>query len=314
MAMRPTADPPTEPSTSGSGLAARFVRSPQWFKVGLGIGMVVVVALGLGGQRVYESFLDNPRFCLSCHEPNPSMLLFADDSHRDMPCQRCHYVDDDAIRSMLYATVFRDSSRPHRASKPLDRKCTGCHFDPTATSTTVLASPGHAQHAPKAKCLTCHGSRFHAVRRPEEQCASCHPELASTDRMMSQVHCKSCHNFVDAEATVYPNRRDCRSCHEREHVAMPEFGRAGHMATEPCFTCHEAHGRPPLATCEGCHLRASSSPLHVKHDDDSCTECHAAHTFIVRAETCVRHHHHPPMAAKLQLSEWRAAAARGRRR
>jgi nitrate/TMAO reductase-like tetraheme cytochrome c subunit len=295
--------------TESGGLLLQLRKTPRWFRALLGASVVVVAALALGGQHVGREFMNTPDFCRSCHEPNVALLLFAEDSHHDMDCQACHSVDEMAVREMLIATVLQDSSRPHRATHPSDYQCRVCHQDPKRTDVTVLESPGHRQHRPRVQCLRCHGSRFHSLRKPENQCRDCHAEASGPGRLMSEVHCKSCHNFVDANAAIVPTRRDCRRCHARHRVWMPALADDSHMSQLPCFACHEAHGRQPPETCEGCHPGVNESALHEVHADTICERCHEPHRFDPEPASCVAHHHDARIENDLHRPEWSVPGA-----
>jgi hypothetical protein len=149
-----------------------------------------------------------------------------------------------------------------------------------------MKSPGHKVHVGSGlvACRKCHGSRVHGVIEPESVCAECHPDQVAGRVDMTMLHCDTCHNFLDQSRTILPSRKDCQACHLARNIEVPEFAKDGHMATLPCWSCHEPHSTDdPGARCAACHVDlAKKVPRHPKLGKSACVDCHKPHTFEAR--------------------------------
>lgn len=266
-----------------------------------------ILALALTKNRLDHYVAEDPKFCKSCHEMSPAVEVWASDSHAKLACQKCHAIDEEQLRTMLVSTVAGASDEPHPKLDAAHIRCESCHLSEEHKRKPVMSSAGHLQHVKSVKvgCLECHGSRVHRIVKPETVCKNCHEELVGASGEMTEVHCQSCHNFLDPDHTIVPSRRDCQGCHDERRVPTPAFPETGHMTKFPCFACHEPHvARDAGEICIECHVRIAANEDHERHHDEKCQRCHEPHGFDVTDERCATHHHTGFNAPKLEREKW----------
>lgn len=325
---------------------------PRPVLVGLGSTVVVLVALVALFARVSWNYVQhNNNFCVSCHVMVPAYSRFETSAHSKLECHDCHQESIVASAMQVYYWVAeRPAAIPPHAKVP-NGVCLHCHDQDTASHTwqRILATAGHTVHlrssAPALRnlqCVTCHGVEIHRFAALDETCSKsgCHVDaLIRLGKManQSEMHCTICHQFnapvsahlsTDSAARfLSPASPECLHCHEMRNV-MTSFDVTRDPHHGQCGWCHDPHKQTTAAaaiescTRSGCHAQPETlTPMHRGLPPGTlarCTDCHVAHTWVVRGTACQRCHGdimRPPPAASAPpaarpVSAVRTASAR----
>jgi hypothetical protein len=195
--------------------------------------------------------------------------------------------------------------------------------DPDSTWQRIVATAGHRVHLESdssaldsVQCVTCHGQEVHRFVPASETCAQsgCHQQAQVEMRLgrmrdQTAMHCSGCHVFAravsenvaldSARRGLAPVRDECLACHAmRERMGAFDPLLDPHEGT--CGACHNPHVQetPEAAfeTCaaSGCHVGPDTlTPFHRGIGAPAlarCGDCHAAHQWTVKEQTCVSCH------------------------
>jgi hypothetical protein len=253
--------------------------------------VALAAAVGVLSVQRFRSYVDeDPRLCLACHRASPEFGLWAEGSHRSVPCQRCHHSTPEQGVAMLAAFVA--GGRPQgKHAEVVIGSCAGCHFSHDPRWREVVESPGHRVHWTERKitCVRCHAASMHGFAPVATACGSCHPGHAVGVHGMESLHCFACHTFIGHGERLRPTRRDCLRCHAARGVDAPMDADATPMKMD-CSSCHRPH-RPTgetLAPCGECHRPEDvrRGGLHRSPGHDRCLECHRPHVWVADPSAC----------------------------
>lgn len=290
-------------------------------KLLIGVGVVVLVAAGLGLVRMRTYVTEDPRFCATCHQTSPEFALWSNNQHSQVACQKCHHTTTEQSLAMLGA--FVRGVQPGHSSEgkhaPVEiGACAACHLTHDKEwALQVGASRGHRVHAVEAKisCVRCHASGVHRFEPPTRICAECHPGHSVAVEPMHQFHCLACHDFLSVEKTMRPSRRDCLRCHQARGIHPSRFPDDAPMRFT-CGACHKPHSVPGAdrVECDACHVAVAKSGLHARPAHRDCRQCHKAHAWKSEKEDCLRCHkafasHHADRPTCSECHSWTAAEA-----
>lgn len=179
---------------------------------------------------------------------------------------------------------------------------------------------------PDLQCVECHGASVHRFTPSKATCgqSGCHGDVEMRLGGMSDltVHCVACHDFTrptsgrmvaggaddslamrDRRDTLTagllePERRQCMSCHAMRSRLVDFPVDDPHDAE--CSACHNPHEQEESAravascTTGGCHTPLDTTAnRHHRIEADvvaECTQCHTAHSFDVRGQSCLNCH------------------------
>jgi hypothetical protein len=274
---------------------------------------IPLVGVAAGVQKLRRYTAQDPRFCISCHEPSPEFALWIESPHRKVACQGCHHSRPEQGLAMIRAFLL--GQRPgHSGEKHAPVRigsCVGCHATHDRSWAAVSASPGHKLHLERRiECVACHGGSIHRFQPAAESCRACHAQSVQLPRMQGQ-HCFACHEFLAPEPARNAARRDCRPCHLAQGVVDSRFPASAPMAFD-CARCHKPHqpGGQHRVGCESCHASIAEAGLHGVASHRQCGLCHRPHVWTSAPGDCLRCHAQAAgHAARVTCSEchrWRA--------
>lgn len=190
--------------------------------------------------------------------------------------------------------------------------CTNCHRQFHAYNPTK-----HNYKAIMPKCQRCHGLK-HGKAFPK--CMMCHknphsplqiPFSVLTKKVKVKsgkmvIRCAICHAKIGAEFAANPTKHNtevgCDGCHADKHGYKPSCldchdPHVKGQTFKDCLVCHSPHSalkikkypeNTPNNICGSCHkseyrkLRTN----HTKHSELHCADCHVAHGFIPKCQSC----------------------------
>lgn len=256
--------------------------------------------------------------------------------HAQIACARCH---DKRTASGTASFLGKTSACASCHADPHQGKlgvgCAGCHtaeawkaLKPASTGFdhSKTAFPLLGQHATVA-CKACHGEPARYRGLEFSSCASCHED---PHRGKLGASCEGCHTVTGWKKVVGFDKRHpalslanghahvgCGRCHDRGTAKPPSRG-------SECVSCHQPVHVAAFGTgCRGCHATIkwvglarevelashdkTSFPLHGKHADLPCANCHnprlpiARRFHAARAGDCASCHKdpHPPTVRAL---------------
>ncbi len=257
-------------------------------------------------QHVANYVESDPGYCAQCHASRDQYVVWDQDAHHRVACQKCHQQTLQEAAAMLQAYV-KGGGVARSGKKKLihsgwveDRACLGCH-GPTASSRVSMAnSPAHLVHLelPRVDCLTCHSRGIHRRSEPETSCQKCHDEKAGKG-CAGDGKCTACHTFVGPADSLLPSRATCEGCHQVSGVGKSTHAKDPHMGNLDCSVCHRPHAPsgPKVVACLSCHAGKSSSCFHGVAGRSTCIDCHKPHLWDASAVECRSCHSGPHVVA-----------------
>lgn len=185
---------------------------------------------------------EDPDYCAQCHVQKDQYVLWEQDAHHKVVCQKCHRQSLQEAAGMLEAFAYgspASHSGKHvkmHAAWVDDSTCLACHGRDGRSKQRMDGSALHVQHLkiPRVGCLTCHAHGIHRRSEPETACAFCHPE-PKAPACRSGVRCSSCHAFAPSQQMPWAQSAACAACHSSQHAQD---------ADKDCLRCHTmAHNR-----------------------------------------------------------------------
>ena len=239
-------------------------------------------------------------FCISCHQTREAYSLWTRSEHQNVACQQCHKEDQNHSMNMLTGFMFKNKLpggkfEPKGHSGKVDvQTCLNCHIENDQSWPAIDASIGHKVHFKKAgiNCLKCHSRSMHSFKDASESCLDCHKERKFLRGGMERLHCLSCHNFLNDNASMLPDRATCLDCHQAKGLMKASIPEDAPMAKFPCWTCHHPHKEEPVAivACTSCHKQITESGFHKVKAHNNCIKCHEAHGWKPLLGNCLSCH------------------------
>jgi nitrate/TMAO reductase-like tetraheme cytochrome c subunit len=282
-------------------------RPGRWLPIGLtlwGWFLLVLVAV-IGGGAGFSEYSMQPEFCRSCHIMEPYYQAWHRSTHKDIPCQDCHFEPGwrNTLKGKFQASaqVAKYLTRTY-GSKPhaeiADASClrSGCH-EQRLLEGRVRWSVATSDVQTIEICFD-HTPHLGQLRRGKQlRCVSCHSQIVQGEHLTVTVStCFLCH-FKDLS-----HGRDnevlggCRSCHDApRHVIQTATGPFNHKEYldrgVACENCHSdsisGEGDVPKQVCGNCHNVAEhldrysdSAFLHRNHVTEHKVECLHCHIQI----------------------------------
>lgn len=272
------------------GSLQHWLIEERWVRVLL-VGLpLATAALFIGANYTVEATA-NPTFCGSCHNMQPQYMAWDRGTHREIPCDTCHYppgaqyfiqgkiVGLTEVVNFLAGTY---GTKPHGTVD--NANCEACH---PAAQLAGQSSPyraainfNHAELEPgkdsgiTMRCNNCHahivdGNHFQ-VR--ESTCYWCH-FMGRTGQSTAVGACFTCHetprDYTHLGVLTSTNEQDCTGagCHSQVTVGD------GAVRPERCLACHglidpRAGQAQPI---HDLHIVAETTFLSRKVE---CNECH----------------------------------------
>jgi hypothetical protein len=258
--------------------------------------VVVVVAGGIGGYRLYDWVQHDNSFCRSCHIMETAWTKWEVSEHSKVSCHSCHSVSPVIGGLMVVQYLVQRPERTAAHAAVPDKACEKCHSSNDPRWRQVAQTAGHKVHAEEQNlaCQKCHGLRLHVFRPSSELCAACHPEhTASQEKAikiesMRDMHCLECHNFLRESSPLRPTRDTCLVCHQslpvKNDVVFPDNS----PMLWDCKECHKPHdSAKPTVDCTSCHADAMKAGTHAttKDVESKCITCHRPHDWKPRGKT-----------------------------
>jgi len=266
---------------------------------------VSVVVFGLlfvivGGYFKTKRFVErDPGFCALCHKTREAYTLWTRSEHQHVVCQDCHHETQEESLQMLVAHMFQNKSpdgklgtKSHSPKVEIN-SCLECHIKHDQDWPAIDASIGHKIHVKKAKvnCLKCHSRSIHRFKDAAESCLDCHKSRKFLRGGMERLHCLSCHNFLNDQQSLLPDRSICLDCHQSQGIMKSPIPNDAPMAKFPCWACHHPHSEEPaLVSCTSCHKKMSESGFHRIKAHADCLKCHEPHEWKSRPRDCTSCH------------------------
>ncbi|NIM19353.1 MAG: hypothetical protein GTO51_03130 [Candidatus Latescibacteria bacterium] len=258
----------------------------------IGIFFAIVVVVLVGGMIGLIAFTNRPTFCRSCHYMEPYYDAWATSTHKEVPCDLCHYTP--GYQNMITGK-FRDLNQlvkyvtnAYRRSKPWaeieDASClrSNCH-DTRLLEGQVLFGDVKFNHRPH---LT-------KMRRGKIlRCTSCHSQIVQGEHItVTSTTCVLCH-FKEAEKAGR-STDDCQLCHDAptKAVSIAERGYDHTRVLEDELDCRRCHGEMivgdgavPHEQCYICHWDKERLDkyndtelvhrMHISENKIECSFCH----------------------------------------
>lgn len=215
----------------------------------------------------------------------------------DADCTRCH------------SKVIKEFKQ-FAAAHATDIECRGCHLQHprqrgaefAIAACSICHDPQDNKHFAAADCGDCHNAH-----KPLEI------DFAQFDKPIKQI-CLSCHENPYVTTSAHAEALRCNQCHP-QHAAIPNCsdchdGHTGGKIQEACLSCHSAHNPTPTIAAEGlsaktctvCH--AQTKKLFTEsggaHAEQSCDDCHVAHTESPDCTECHEGHNEKMVGADCQ--------------
>ena len=246
-----------------------------------------------------------PEFCRSCHIMEPYYQAWHRSTHKDVPCQDCHFEPGwrNTLKGKFQASsqvakyVTRTyGTKPHAEIQDASCLRSGCHEQRLLEGNVrwaVTASDGQP-----LEILFDHKPHLTDLRRGKQlRCVSCHSQIVQGEHLTVTVStCFLCH-FKGLE-----HGRDnevlggCRSCHDAPaQLIKMELGLFNHQEYVDrgvgCENCHgdsiRGDGEVAQQVCGNCHNKAEhlgrygdSAFLHMNHVTSHKVECSSCHIQI----------------------------------
>ncbi len=264
----------------------------RWARL-LAFGLFPAVAAAAVAQwrDVQDYIHGDPAYCAQCHVQKDQYVLWEQDAHHNVRCQRCHQQSLDEAAAMLKA--YASGERTMRSDRPQkmhagwvdDGRCLACHQkQPFGTGSEP--TDGHRLHLrlPRVGCLTCHARGIHRRSEPESACRRCHEESVPKT-CASDTRCGACHAFGRGAPSSLPTRGVCLDCHQARGVRTAEIAADAHTPQFACAVCHRPHAKNGgrVVACTSCHGddRPAGKGVGV-----ACTACHRPHGWQAAATAC----------------------------
>lgn len=245
--------------------------------------IAVISVLGIiVGYKYYRHTQDDPEFCMACHMMKEAYVEWQRGKHRDVVCQKCHYLSLIEQNQLLISYVVKGKSEfagAHGRKTPW-AECKTCHLNEISQgSLTLRKSYGHAKHVfmQNIECKVCHSGSRHRFKPNENACQNCHRDKGVHGVGMEAFSCLKCHSFIEKSPAMVPNDK-CIGCHK---IVM-----GSPMANFKCLQCHHPHGKIKLKSadclgeCHGNEAKVGQHDFHMKKGME-CLDCHKAHMWIV---------------------------------
>lgn len=256
-------------------------------------------ALGLLG---YASYVDvkhyiehDPGYCAQCHVTRDQYVVWDQDAHHRVACQKCHQQTVQEAVAMMKAYVDGGTGRKSGKAQMLhaawveDRTCLRCHGPQGSSRASMADSPGHKLHLelPKVTCLSCHARGIHRHSEPASACQKCHDERAR-EGCAHDGQCTACHTFSGKDSALLPSRQTCEGCHQLYGVGKSDHARDPHNGTFDCSVCHRPHAPsgPQVVSCSSCHTEVVGRCAHAGPGHRRCGDCHTPHSWDARKVNC----------------------------
>lgn len=235
-----TPRPATQPLSS----EGRRRHSGPLRELGILVDSVIIFSLALMVSGAVVSY--QPKTCLACHRSSGAATSWAQSSHRDVACRRCHWGTDPV------ATIGSSVQLARMGLVWASNRSTGTE------------TPEASGNAAAVTCQRCHTD---IGAKPVGSSV----RMLHTPSMMQDEDCTFCHNDVGhASVSVLPAMlmARCQSCHD------------GGDAPSGCRTCHVAGGFGPLNSARASDygkVRISKRDCEGCHSTESCTACHGVY-------------------------------------
>ena len=282
-------------------------RQGKWLRIGLtlwGWFLLVFVFLVVGAAGFGEYSMQ-PDFCRSCHIMEPYYQAWHRSTHKDVPCQDCHFEPGwrNTLKGKFQASaqvakyVTRTyGTKPHAQIEDASCLRSGCHEKRLLEGNTrwgVTASDGQP-----LEIMFNHTPHLADLRRGKQlRCVSCHSQIVQGEHLTVTVStCFICHFKGLKHGRDNEVLSGCRSCHDAPaQVIKMELGLFNHQEYVDrgvaCENCHSdsirGDGEVPQQVCGNCHNRAEhlgrfgdSAFLHMNHVTKHKVECSNCHIQI----------------------------------
>lgn len=272
-------------------------RAAQWAVFGL-VPAILLLAFS-SWQSVAAYVESDPGYCGQCHASRDQYVVWDQDAHHQVPCQKCHQQTLQEAATMLQAYVEGGAVAPSGKKKMNhsgwvdDRTCLGCHGPSSSGKVSMASSPAHLVHLelPRVGCLTCHSRGIHRRSEPEQSCQKCHDERAGHG-CAKNGDCTACHTFVGGADSLLPSRNTCESCHRLLGVGKTAHAKDPHMGNLDCSVCHRPHAPsgPKVVACASCHGTVKGNCVRDFPGHADCLGCHKPHLWDARGVDCLGCH------------------------
>ncbi len=265
------------------------------------LGLGVLGLLALGGFTYYTS---TSGFCNSCHYMEPYYASWQHSSHKDVPCEKCHYAPGvggfikaklGGLTEVIKTVTHTESPMPH--AEVLDASCLrkGCHETRLLKGKVLFKGKYHFDHTPHLTELR-RGKQLH--------CTSCHSQIVQGGHIsVTESVCFNCHFKGEVHERYLDPVAGCTKCHS---MPTETFQISADLTFQhkdfvdrgvECWKCHfdstQGTGDVPHQVCQDCHNRpedlekySDSALMHKQHVDLHKVECFQCHSII-------RHGLHP---------------------
>lgn len=246
-------------------------------------------------QHMADYVEHDPGYCAQCHASRDQYVVWDQDAHHRVACQKCHQQTVQEAAAMLQAYVEGGGAARNGKKKLIhsawveDTTCLHCHGPRGSSKVSMANSPAHLVHLelPKVGCLTCHARGIHRRSEPETSCQKCHDEKAGKG-CASDGNCTACHTFVGGADSLLPSRNTCEGCHQITGVGKSAHGTDPHMGNLECSVCHRPHvpSGPKVVACNSCHNATANECFHGSPGHAGCIDCHKPHMWDARGVNC----------------------------
>lgn len=275
---------------------------------------VAAVILTLLASTTFFEITSQPGFCGSCHIMQPYIAAWANSSHRNVDCMKCHaqegakgYLETKfTAMSMLvnYATGVYKRSKPWAEIE--DVKCLACHESRLLEGRIRFGTIDfdHTPHLTESRrgrtlrCTSCHSQIVQGehISVTSSTCFLCHFKNVREEGRAELAACTKCHNHLPTgqeavirgkfnHQTVIDEKINCQTCHQQM------WSGEGLVRRERCGTCHaqvdhinrindlefihEWHITKRKIECQQCHDPIEHHQRPIEETISvSCNTCH----------------------------------------
>lgn len=268
----------------------------------LSLGVILLLLGGIGSFFFY--FSAQPGFCNSCHIMEPYVQSWKTSSHKDVPCNDCHYAPGwrEVMRAKVAASsqviktlTGTESVKLHAEVEDASCLRSGCHETRTLKGDVLFKKKYKFDHAPHLTKLR---------RGMKLRCTSCHSQIVQGSHItVTESVCFTCHFKGQVHDRVLDPIAGCPSCHASptepiKTAAGQTFKHKPFIQRKvACWKCHfdavQGTGDVPRQVCLTCHAEreklqkySDQKFMHDWHVTKRKVECFRCHGEI-------RHGLHP---------------------
>jgi len=231
----------------------------------------------------HQKAVQDPKFCLSCHEMEPTYKAWEATSHSKIDCLECH--KNVSIAGFLYKQALGVNRVKEIKVEVDDSACSKCHTDARVITPPMDLLIPHNLHVQMGlSCTQCHRTVTHGSvvktvtnTAPGQAGPLLEGENLFDPNRIPMSGCMKCHN--GAKAT-----RACNACHADKDP--PATHKGGNFKVN-----HGYAAMDDITACNKCHQYDATQQLQYVPKDKGWTE---VQSFARKTDFCLECHRNRP--------------------